>query len=68
MLLFASRRLLQALPILFGVSLVVFALVHMVPGNVIDLMVPPEAPPALIAKMKAELGFDRRFTSNISSG
>jgi peptide/nickel transport system permease protein len=59
MLLFASRRLLQALPILFGVSLVVFALVHMVPGNVIDLMVPPEAPPALIAKMKAELGFDR---------
>jgi peptide/nickel transport system permease protein len=56
---FTGRRLLLALPILFGVSLVIFALVHMVPGNVIDLMVPPEAPPDLIAKMKADLGFDR---------
>ena len=59
MLAFTGRRLLLALPILLGVSLVVFALVHMVPGNVIDLMVPPEAPPALIAKMKADLGFDK---------
>lgn len=59
MLAFTGRRLLLALPILFGVSLVIFALVHMVPGNVIDLMVPPEAPPALIAKMKADLGFDK---------
>jgi peptide/nickel transport system permease protein len=58
-LVFIGRRLLQVLPILLGVSLVVFVLVHMVPGNVIDLMVPPEAPPDLVAQIKAELGFDR---------
>jgi peptide/nickel transport system ATP-binding protein len=33
MLLFIARRLLQAIPILLGVSLVIFGLVHIVPGN-----------------------------------
>src|ERR1700742_5060645 len=55
MLLFAPRRLLQAIPILFGVSLVVFGLVHIVPGNPIDLLMPP----AVIAQMKKAFGFDQ---------
>ncbi len=59
MLLFVARRLLQAIPILFGVSLVVFALVHIVPGNPIDLLMPAEASPEVIAQMKAAYGFDR---------
>jgi peptide/nickel transport system permease protein len=59
MLLFAARRLVQAIPILLGVSLVVFGLVHIVPGNPIDLLLPPEASPDVIAKMKADLGFDK---------
>jgi len=59
MLLFTARRLLQTVPILFGVSLVVFALVHMAPGNPIDLLVPPEASPQVIAQMKATFGFDK---------
>jgi peptide/nickel transport system permease protein len=59
MFLFASRRLLQAIPILLGVSLVVFGLVHIVPGNPIDLLLPPEASPQMIAQMKAEFGFDK---------
>ena len=49
MLTFALRRLLQAIPILFGVSLVVFGLVHIVPGNPIDMLMPPEASPEVIA-------------------
>src|SRR3981081_795163 len=56
---FAFRRLLQAIPILFGVSLVVFGLVHIVPGNPIDLLMPPEASPEVIAQMKAAFGLDR---------
>jgi peptide/nickel transport system permease protein len=56
---FAARRLIQAVPILFGVSLVVFGLVHIVPGNPIDLLMPPEASPEIIAQMKAAFGFDR---------
>ena len=59
MLVFAARRLLQAIPILLGVSLVVFGLVHIVPGNPIDMLMPPEASPDVIAQMKAAFGFDR---------
>ncbi len=59
MLVFAVRRLFQAIPILLGVSLVVFGLVHIVPGNPIDLLMPPEASPAVIAQMKAAFGFDK---------
>jgi hypothetical protein len=59
MLVFAARRIIQAIPILFGVSLVVFGLVHIVPGNPIDLLMPPEASPAVIAQMKAAFGFDQ---------
>lgn len=59
MLLFAVRRLLQTIPILLGVSLVVFGLVHIVPGNPIDMLMPPEASPEVIAQMKAAFGFDK---------
>src|ERR1700689_3233221 len=59
MLIFPIRRLLQAIPILIGVSLVVFGLVHIVPGNPIDMLMPPEASPEVIAQMKAAFGFDK---------
>jgi len=59
MLVFALRRLIQSIPILLGVSLVVFGLVHIVPGNPIDLLLPPEASPEIIAQMKAAFGFDK---------
>jgi peptide/nickel transport system permease protein len=55
MLIFAFRRILQAVPIQLGVSLVVFGLVHIVPGNPIDMLMPPE----VIAQMKAAFGFDK---------
>ncbi|MDJ0390465.1 ABC transporter permease [Roseomonas sp. E05] len=59
MLVFTGRRLLQAVPILLGVSLVIFGLVHIAPGNPIDMLMPPEASPEVIAQMKAAYGFDR---------
>ena len=59
MLIFAARRIIQAIPILLGVSLVVFGLVHIVPGNPIDMLMPPEASPEVIAQMKAAFGFDK---------
>lgn len=59
MLTFIARRLLQAIPILLGVSLLVFGLVQIIPGNPIDLLLPPEAPPELIAQMTAAYGFDK---------
>lgn len=59
MFVFAIRRLIQAIPILLGVSLVVFGLVHIVPGNPIDMLMPPEASPEVIEQMKAAFGFDK---------
>jgi peptide/nickel transport system permease protein len=59
MFLIAGRRILQALPTLLGVSLVVFGLLQIVPGNPIDLLLPPEATADMVAQMKAAYGFDK---------
>ena len=59
MLMFAARRLLQAVPILFGVSLIVFGLVQLLPGNPVEMMLPAEAPAAVIARVTAEFGFNQ---------
>ncbi len=40
---FVARRVLYAVPILLGVSLVVFLLMAMVPGDAADILLPPEA-------------------------
>ena len=44
MLLYALRRLLYLVPVAFGVSLLVFALVHLAPGGPFagDRVLPPE--------------------------
>ena len=59
MLQFAVRRLLFVVPVLLGVSLVVFGLVHIAPGNPIDILLPPEASPRVVAEVKAAFGFDK---------
>lgn len=59
MALFILRRLFHAIPILFGVSVVVFGLVHMVPGNPLDVLLPADAPKEVIDRLKAEYGFDK---------
>ena len=41
MILYALRRLIYLVPVAFGVSLLVFALVHLAPGDAISAIVPP---------------------------
>jgi ABC-type microcin C transport system permease subunit YejB len=50
---FIARRVLYAIPILLGVSLVVFLLLKMVPGDAADIMIPPEAPKEVAAMIRA---------------
>ena len=50
---FIARRVLYAVPILFGVSFVVFLLMKMVPGDAADIMIPPEAPKEVAAMKSA---------------
>lgn len=52
-------RLLHAVPILLGVSLLVFLLAHLAPGDPAELLVPIEAPPSVIERVRAAYGFDR---------
>ncbi|HEY9898863.1 MAG TPA: ABC transporter permease [Pantanalinema sp.] len=53
------RRLLLLVPILFGVTLVVFVAVRLVPGDPAQVMLGERARPETIAKLRTELGLDR---------
>jgi len=59
MLRYVLRRLLYALPIAFGVSLVCFTLVHLAPGDPIDSIIPEGASEEAIAQIKADYGADQ---------
>lgn len=56
---FAARRLLYAVPILLGVSMVVFVLMQMTPGDIADILIPPEAPREVVEALRARLGLDQ---------
>lgn len=53
------QRLLLAIPTLFGVALVVFVLMRVVPGDPIAMMIPPGAGVEDIARLRALYGLDR---------
>jgi len=56
------RRALQMIPILFGISLVVFTLVQFEPGDAVDAMIPPDAlgiTPAMRQQLRHEMGLDQ---------
>jgi peptide/nickel transport system permease protein len=59
MLLYTLRRLIYLVPVAFGVSLLVFALVHLAPGDAISAIVPPDAPQEVVDKIKQYYGFDK---------
>jgi peptide/nickel transport system permease protein len=53
------KRLLWALPTLFGVLVVVFVLLRLAPGDPIAMMIGPGASPEDIRALRALYGFDR---------
>jgi len=56
---FITLRLLHTILILFGVSVVTFGLIHLIPGNPLDILLPPEAPKEVVERLKVEFGFDK---------
>lgn len=52
-------RLLYALPIAFGVSLVCFSLVFLAPGDPLQTVLPPDASAEMIEVVRRAYGFDR---------
>ncbi|MBS1678923.1 MAG: ABC transporter permease [Actinobacteria bacterium] len=55
---FLIRRLLQAIPVIFGVTFIVFWLIHLVPGDPARTALGLHATPAAIAKLHQEWGLD----------
>lgn len=59
MMSYLLRRILYAIPIAFGVSVVCFSLVYIAPGDPLETVVPPDATAAVIAMVKHAYGFDK---------
>jgi peptide/nickel transport system permease protein len=53
------RRLLAAIPVLFGLSVILFAFIHMIPGDPASAILGQHATPELIAQIRTELGLDK---------
>jgi ABC-type dipeptide/oligopeptide/nickel transport system permease component len=53
------RRLLLTVPVLLGVATLVFALIHLVPGDPAQSMLGESASPAEIARLQKSLGLDK---------
>jgi peptide/nickel transport system permease protein len=56
---FIVRRLLQAVPTVLGVTLLVFLLLHLVPGDPARALLGPRATPELITRLHHEWGLDQ---------
>ncbi|WP_031547211.1 ABC transporter permease [Salinicoccus luteus] len=55
---FIIRRLLQAIPVLIGVTILVFSLMHLTPGNPAVIMAGESAPQATVQAIEERLGLN----------
>jgi len=56
---YAIRRSLTIVPVLLGVSLLVFSFIHLIPGDPALTMLGERATPEKVAEVRARLGLDR---------
>jgi peptide/nickel transport system permease protein len=75
LLAFLRRRLLQMIPVLVGISLITFFMIHLIPGDPARNMLGPRATPERVAELRQELGLDEplwfqygRFLSGVVRG
>lgn len=59
MLLYILKRLLYAIPIALAVSAVCFSLVYLAPGDPVNALLPADATPDVIQRLKKDYGFDQ---------
>ena len=53
------RRLIAAIPVLFGLSLILFAFVHLLPGDPSRAILGQHATPEAVARIRENLGLDK---------
>jgi ABC-type dipeptide/oligopeptide/nickel transport system permease component len=56
---FLVRRLLLTIPVLLGVTTLVFSLIHLVPGDPVQAILGESASPQDVAELRGRLGLDR---------
>jgi len=58
---YVIRRILQLIPVLLGISILIFAVMKMIPGDVISGILGIEATPELRAQLAAKYGLDKPY-------
>ena len=56
---YIARRVLQMIPVLFGVSVFVFVGMHIIPGDVATMLLGDKATPQDLVRLQHELGLDQ---------
>ncbi len=59
MFVYTARRIVYVIPIVFGVAIVCFMLVHITPGDPLIAILPADASQELANQLRAAYGFDR---------
>ena len=54
-----GRRIVGAVPVLFGISFLVFMLMHLAPGDPVVLLLGDDATPADVARVRQQWGLDQ---------
>ncbi len=61
MLKYIVKRLISMVPVIIGVTFVVFAIMHFTPGDPATLLLGEEAPPAEVERMRERMGLNDPF-------
>ncbi|HLR46043.1 MAG TPA: glutathione ABC transporter permease GsiC, partial [Deinococcales bacterium] len=58
---YVLRRLVQAIPVIIGVSLITFILMIMVPGDPVQKLLGQRASPEAVAELRRNMGLDAPY-------
>lgn len=61
MLRYVGKRLLLMIPVILGISLLVFSMMELSPGDPAQIILGMKATPEALAKLRAEMGLDQPF-------
>lgn len=56
---FLIRRMIHLIPVLIGISIVVFSVLRLIPGDPAKIMAGEEAPQEVVERLRVELGLDK---------
>ncbi len=56
---FILRRLIQSIPVLFGISVLSFAMIHLAPGSPLGVLMDPKVPPKVVEQWERNFNLDK---------